>query len=129
MDTTSSESYLEIDPSVMINQNEKQQTESIDNKYGVELFTDKNQTYTLYDYDQVTDSLYANDESYSIDVNTDLIANYFTDPVVYSTETNSLDIDYQTIVSVILVTQIIVVVYFSYKIIKSRRSRNEQYNF
>lgn len=129
MDTTNSESYLEIDPSVMINESTEQQTESIDSKYGIELFTDKNQTYTLYDYDQVSNNLYANDESYSIDVNTDLIANYFTDPVVYTTETNRLDIDYQTIVSVILAVQIIVVVYFSYKIIKSRGRRNEQYNF
>lgn len=128
MNEQTSETNLELDPSVMVTESGAQETEAIDSKYGVSLFEDEKEEYTIYDYDKVNDELYANDSNYNIDVDTNKISSYFTEPVVYNVETKGIDIDYHTLVSTILVIQVLIVIYFIYRIIKVKGSKREKYN-
>lgn len=128
MNEQTSETNLELDPSVMVTEDASQETEAIDSKYGVSLFEDEKEEYTIYDYDKVNDQLYVNDSNYNIDVDTNKINSYFTEPVVYNVETKGIDIDYHTLVSTILVIQVLIVIYFIYRIIKVKGSKREKYN-
>lgn len=128
MDEVGSESNLELDPSVMTAQDTDQAIESIDSKYGVSLFTTKDDEYTIYDYDKVINNMYATDDNYNINIDTNKVNSFFTKPVVYSSETSGIDIQYQSIVITILVIQILVVLYFVYRIIKVKGSKRERYN-
>lgn len=128
MNEITSESNLELDPNVMVTQDTAQETEAIDSKYGVSLFTDKDEEYAIYDYGSVVNNMYATDNNYSIDIDTNKVNSFFTEPVIYNVETSGVDIHYQSVVAVILVIQIAVVVYFVYRIIKVKGSKRERHN-
>lgn len=117
---SNSEVQLELDPDVMVNKDNEQETTSIDKKYGVSLFQDKDGQYNLYQYDNVTGQIYSNDTDYPLSIDTNQFANLYTTPEVYSVDTSIINVDYTRMLYVILVLQIIVVGYFVMKIIKVR---------
>lgn len=122
------QSKLELDPSVMINQSDNQETESIDSKYDVSLFTSAENKYTLYDYDQVQNNMYSTDSNYTIDVDTDKLSNFYTEPAVYPVSTSTTVIEYTNILLVIVLLQILVIGYFGFRIYKVKGVKNEKYN-
>lgn len=122
------QSKLELDPSVMLNQTAEQDTESIDSKYNVSLFTSKEDKYTLYDYDQVQTNMYSTDSNYTIDVDTDKLADFYTEPAVYPVATSTTVMEYTNILLVIVILQICVIGYFGFRIYKVKGAKNEKYN-
>lgn len=122
------QSKLELDPSVMLNQTAEQDTESIDSKYNVNLFASKEDKYTLYDYDQVQTKMYSTDSNYTIDVDTDKLADFYTEPAVYPVATPTTVMEYTNILLVIVILQICVIGYFGFRIYKVKGAKNEKYN-
>lgn len=121
MDSESTQ--LELNPDVIQSKDTKQETTSIDKKYGVSLFQDKDSTYSLYDYDSVNNNIYENDTDYQLNIDTNQFANLYTTPAVYSVDTSIIDVDYTNLLYTILLIQIVVVVYFVYRIMKVRGTR------
>lgn len=117
---SNSEVQLELDPDVMVNKDTKQETTSIDKKYGVSLFQDKDSEYTLYHYDDVNGQIYTTGGEYPLSIDTNQFANLYTVPEVYSVDTSIINVDYTRMLYLILALQIIVVGYFVVKIIKVR---------
>lgn len=124
---TNSEAKLELDPDVMVNKEVKQDTTSIDKKYGVSLFQDKDSNYDLYQYDSVNGEIYNDDTSYKLDIDSNQFAQLYTAPEVYPVDTSVISVDYTTLIYVVLIIQIFVFGYFLMKIIKVR-GRYEQSN-
>lgn len=125
---TNNEEQLKLDPSVMVNKDETQNVESIDQKYGVELFTEKDADYNLYAYDTVNQQLYTGNDQYTIDLDTDQLASYFTEPVVYPVDVSTSVIDYTNLLIGIMFIQLLVVIYFVVKIIKVKGKNEKSYN-
>lgn len=117
---------LGLDTDMLTNDEEKQATEAIDNKYGVSLFTNSEDKYTLYDYNTITSELYGNEKNYTIEVDTRQLDNYFTEPVVYNVTGSSSTINYQSLVVIILAIQLCIVFYFGYKIISAKRFKKRR---
>lgn len=124
---TNSETNLELDPDVMVNKEVKQDTTSIDKKYGVSLFQDKDSNYNLYQYDSAHGDIYNDDTSYKLDIDSNQFAQLYTAPEVYPVDTSVLSVDYTKLIYVVLILQIFVFGYFVRKIIKVR-GRYEQSN-
>lgn len=117
---TNSEVQLELDPEVMVNKDEKQETTSLDKKYGVSLFQDKDTNYSLYQYDGVNKQIYNDETGYKLDIATNQFANLYTEPAVYSVDTSMSTVDYTKALYIILIAQVIIVGYFVRKIVKVR---------
>lgn len=124
---TNSEAKLELDPDVMVNKEVKQDTTSIDKKYGVSLFQDKDSNYDLYQYDSVNGEIYKDDTSYKLDIDSNQFAQLYTAPEVYPVDTSVISVDYTKLIYIVLILQIFVFGYFVMKIIKVR-GRYEQSN-
>lgn len=117
---TNSEAQLKLDPEVMVNKDEKQETTSLDKKYGVSLFQDKDTNYSLYQYDGVNKQIYNDEAGYKLDIATNQFASLYTEPAVYSVDTSMSTADYTKVLYIILIAQVLIVGYFVRKIVKVR---------
>lgn len=124
----SNQQPLALDPSVMTSKNEVQEIESIDQKYGVELFTSPSQQYNLYPYEVISNNIYSTDKIYSIDLDPNQFTKIYTTPVIYPVDTQAETIDITSLLVSILVMQLIVVVYFGYKIISIKGKNEKNYS-
>lgn len=111
---------LQIDPSVINSKNTKQNTESIDSKYGVSLFRDEKQEYSIYTYPNTRKYIYSDRKEHVIDINTDKLTPLYTIPEVYPVSTGEFNSEYTNLLIVTIIIQAIVVSYFIVRIITVR---------
>lgn len=120
---TKSETKLILDPEVIESKESKQETTTIDAKYGISLFQKREKVNQLYSYENVQEQIYESSQDYKLNIATNRFANIYTVPEVYAVDTEISVGTYTNLMYIILILQIFTAVYFAIKIIKVRRKR------
>lgn len=111
---------LALNPEVIVNKENKQETTAIDKKYGVSLFGDPVIKQPLYLYQSANDNIYRNQKSYQLEIATDKFASIYSSPEVYAVDTQMMSGDYTSVIYIIIGVQLVVIGYFIIRIVKVR---------
>lgn len=114
---------LDVDSSLIMSTDEEQKSETIDSKYGVNLFYDTKGNHSLYDYSKIENLLYSDNESYSLKLSEDTFSKLYTTHESYQVTLDDNLFDYSYVLNFILLAQIFVLLYFVYRLVVISRRK------